>query len=212
MQLERDKAYRQIVEMILQGEVGVDIPLSERKVAETLKISRTPVREALSRLSHEGVVEVRLAKGVFLKRVSKQDLREIYEVRQGLEGMAAYLAAKHGATETLLSYGSQLDKILEQPNGLDIMTIDAIGAKFHISICKAARNKALLETIKPLRLRNALAFGFPSSEGMDEVFKSVVEHRQILEAIIGGKCREARKLMNDHLVRGLNVRVKSFQK
>lgn len=210
MELERERAYKLILDMILQGDIGSDVPLSARKLADRLKVSRTPVREALSRMSNEGIVEVRMAKGVFLKSVSKNDLKEIYEVRQTLESMAAYFSAQKGATESLLSFGSRFERIINHPTDIDLISIDDIGADFHMEVIAAAKNETLLEMIKPLRIRNTLTFGFPSSQGIDEVLDSVVEHKFILEAIKENDCERARKLMHDHLIRGLNLRLCHF--
>ena len=98
LQLERDRAYRGLLELILGGEVDLDTPLSERKLADSLEIGRTPVREALRDLARDGILEVQPARGTFVRPLTIEDVQEIYEVRHSLEGLAARLAIESGLT------------------------------------------------------------------------------------------------------------------
>src|SRR5262245_30234220 len=104
-QFERDRAYRELLDLIMGGGVDVAEPLSERKLAEALEIGRTPMREAMRDLARDGILEVRPARGTYVRSLSAEDVREIYEVRQGLEGLAASLAAQKGPSAALSAYG-----------------------------------------------------------------------------------------------------------
>ena len=89
LQLERDRAYLGLLDLILGGGVNLVAPLSERKLADSLDIGRTPVREALRDLARDGILEVQPARGTFVRPLSIEDVQEIYEVRYSLEGVAA---------------------------------------------------------------------------------------------------------------------------
>jgi DNA-binding GntR family transcriptional regulator len=96
---ERERAYRGIVDFLLSGLAHPGGPLSERKLSDSLAIGRTPVREALRDLARDGLLDVSPARGTYLRTFTAEDVREIYEARQGLEGLAAELAATRGPRE-----------------------------------------------------------------------------------------------------------------
>ena len=83
-QFERDRAYKLLLDLILGGKIDTDTPLSERKLAEALDMGRTPIREAVRALVHEGLLETRPARGTFVRLLTMDDVREIYEVKLAL--------------------------------------------------------------------------------------------------------------------------------
>ncbi|WAP68063.1 GntR family transcriptional regulator [Jiella pelagia] len=93
---ERDRAYHRLVDLIFGGSLDDGAPLSERKLAEQLGFGRMPVREALHQLEQEGVVEVKPARGTFVRSISTDDLDEIYQVREALECLAAEPRSRPG--------------------------------------------------------------------------------------------------------------------
>src|SRR5262245_1111194 len=116
---ERDRAYHGLIDFILSGAAQPDAPLSERKLAGSLEIGRTPVREALRDLVRDGVLEVSPARGTYLRTFTTEEVRELYEVRQGLEGLAAELAAERGPTPELKAYGPIFRHTIEHPSDHD---------------------------------------------------------------------------------------------
>src|ERR1700686_5658444 len=85
--------YEEIRKWILDGDLVPNQPLSEYRLGTELKVSRTPVREALRRLEHEGLVWFAMNRGAFVKGLSVADIVEVYQVREQLEGFAARVAA-----------------------------------------------------------------------------------------------------------------------
>jgi DNA-binding GntR family transcriptional regulator len=88
-----ERTYAEIRRRILDGDLLPYEPLSEYQLAAELKVSRTPVREALKRLEHEGLVWFVLNRGAFVSGFSVADIVEIYQVREQLEGFCARVAA-----------------------------------------------------------------------------------------------------------------------
>jgi DNA-binding GntR family transcriptional regulator len=88
-------AYNALKETILGMDATTEGRLDERELAQSLKISRTPIRDAIRRLVDEGFLRVEPRKGVFLVRKTRQEIIEILYVRAALEGMAAKLAVRH---------------------------------------------------------------------------------------------------------------------
>ena len=211
IQLLRDQAYRLVLDMILSGEINPSAPISERKLAEKLDMGRTPVREALRALARDGVVETQLARGTYVRQLSQDNLREVYQVRQALEGMAAYLAAENGPTKSLSEFGARLKDMAANPDGYDGAQIDDVGAQFHSEIFKAAGNEMLLQVFEPLRLRFQIAFGLPRHHDPAGMRRSIVEHLEVLNAIESRDSAKAQRLMWEHLTQGLNVRLRIFE-
>jgi len=211
LQLERDRAYRGLLELILGGEVDLDTPLSERKLADSLEIGRTPVREALRDLARDGILEVQPARGTFVRPLTIEDVQEIYEVRHSLEGMAARLAVERGLTLELKAYGPKFRDMIDDPGAYDPTEIYETGAEFHLEIFRSARNRQLLKIYEPLRLRFRVAFGLPRYYNQDQIYESVHEHLAILEMIEGGDGQAAQRLIRDHLSKGLDIRTRIFK-
>jgi DNA-binding GntR family transcriptional regulator len=92
-------AYNALKETILSMDATTEGRLDERELAQSLKISRTPIRDAIRRLVDEGFLRVEPRKGVFVVRKTRQEIIEILYVRAALEGMAAKLAVRHVTVE-----------------------------------------------------------------------------------------------------------------
>lgn len=208
--LERDRAYQRVLALILNGEMDASAPLSERKLAESLDMGRTPVREAIKRLTREGLVEVRPARGTYVRQLSLKDVEEIYEARYGIEGTAAFLAAERGPTERFVEFKSDFKEMIKSPESFDLTEIHKRGQEFHVEIFKASRNRTLMDIYKPLRLKHSFALRLPRIYDHAWVVKSVQEHLDILLAIEARDPVKARALVCDHLVRGLEVRSRIF--
>ena len=208
--LERDRAYQRVLALILGGELDLNAPLSERKLADSLEMGRTPVREAIKRLTREGLVEVQPARGTYVRQLNLKDIEEIYEARFGIEGTAAFLAAERGPTERFAEFKSIFNRMIECPADFDLAEIHGWGQEFHIEIFAAARNAILMDIYKPLRLKHSFALRLPRIYDHAWVIESVREHLDILEAIEARDAIKARSLVCDHLVRGLEVRSRIF--
>src|SRR5438045_733067 len=84
--------YQRLKTLILNGQIAMEESLAERPLAAQLGVSRTPIREAIFQLEREGLVRTIEGKGAFVASLSVEDIIEIYNVREGLEPIAARLA------------------------------------------------------------------------------------------------------------------------
>ncbi len=105
-----EEAYHRIRTGILNGKFAPSTVLSEYQLAAEFDLSRTPVREALTRLENEGMVRTVPGRGAFVAELTPHDIMEIYQVREQLESYAARVAAEHMDAEGL----QKLKKIIEQ--------------------------------------------------------------------------------------------------
>ncbi|MPZ45292.1 MAG: FCD domain-containing protein [Betaproteobacteria bacterium] len=199
-----------MLDLIVSGAFDRHSPLSERGLADSLGLSRTPVREALRELARDGLLEAVPARGTFVRVLMIDDLRELYEVRYGLEGVGATLAASYGPSEDLLAYAPVLRRLLE--TDADPAEAYDVGARFHLDVMACARNRLLLDIYEPMRLRAQLALGLPRTYDHARVRESVSEHLAILDAVEARDGERAQSLIVEHLARGLDARLKIFSR
>lgn len=173
-----ERTYRLISEMIFNRELSYGDPLQERRLAEMLKVSRTPVREAISRLEAEGLVE-KSAGRVIVREVRLKEFVEILHVRKLLECDAAREAAKNIDIGELQKVRTAIEKLLENrtTNAREVKSVDDM---FHNFIAEASNNKLLVELISDLRRRTAM---FDHERLPNRMQPGNKEHLDILDAL-----------------------------
>lgn len=211
---------RRLEQLILDGTLlpGKKIP-SERQLSERLGVSRTILREALKELRGRGLIETRQGQGsVVTGLVPRQDtdsplaylfndhprtLYDLLEVRELLEGQAAYMAATRGTEQDFHRITHAFNAIDQAPpaqaNPMEAARLDHA---FHQSICEASHNPVLVHTLQSLMQLmlntvlasvNNLYHRGPYKEQIDR------HHRQIYHAVIGRRPEWARKAAIAHI-------------
>ncbi|MCW2308499.1 GntR family transcriptional regulator [Rhodobium gokarnense] len=207
-EFERDRAYHRLIDLIFSAKLDPAKPLSERKLAERLDMGRMPVREALRQLEREGVVEVKPARGTFVRQLTSEDLVDTYRVRAALECLGSELAAKNGVTPALKAHGSTLRMMAQDSSAFTTREIDDAGTVFHERLMDASGSAALCESVRLLRMRSRLVFHLPRYYDHDLARETLQEHIAILEAVENRHSQHASELMAAHLSRGLDLRIK----
>ena len=187
-------AYRQIRDDILSGRIAAEQVLSERGLADSLGISRTPLRTALSRLEKEGMID-RLANGVILVRsVTIEQLIEIVNMRQLLEGAAAARAAEYGLTGELADIRAEMQRIVDGPD-ISFDPFWAADERFHMAVARAARLNLLPGILAEQR---SVARRCTLTRTYDSFTDQAREHVAIIDAIAEGDADAARAAMALH--------------
>lgn len=188
-----------IMEMDIYSE-DIDLRLDERKLAEQLGISRTPIREALAKLEQEGFVEIVARKGVYVKPKTLDEILEMVVVWAALESMAARLVTEVATDEEISSLRMLGVKHSSDSSRADIAEYSEANIRFHLRIlelsaCPLLKNTAenLLQHLYAVRRRTM-------TEG-DRVSRSVVDHMAIIEAIENRECDLAAMLVRDHTMK-----------
>jgi DNA-binding GntR family transcriptional regulator len=192
------QAYEEIRRRILEGELLPSSPLSEHQLAAALQLSRTPVREAIKRLEKEGLVRSIPSRGTFIAELSAQDIMEIYQVRQRLEGLAARIAAGQMSDDEIL--------LLEQEVALTeawaaegrVEAIFQSDIRFHKLIIAATQNRRLGEILATLddQMHRVRAILPRSSEWLEATLR---DHRAIVAQIKARDDDGAERAMEQHL-------------
>lgn len=199
----KDELVDAIRQEIISGGMRPGEKLSESRLAERYGVSRTPVREAIKQLEIEDFVSVERRRGTFVKAMSLSDAMDLYEVREGLEGVAARLCAQRA--ENLLV--AQLDEITRQmadmvaeQNRVAYLEADR---EFHALIFTGARNRRLQEHYRMLTThmqRDVLGGIVTAVEG--RMARSLAEHTKIARAIALRDPADAEEQMRAHVLTG----------
>ena len=193
-----DWVYEEVREAIIGLRLKPGEPLREAAIAEQLGVSKTPVREALARLEREGLVETASFKGAVVSGYSDEDLREIYELRELLEGAAARIAAetiREGALEQLESLVSEGRRLRGTPRSAELA--DLLG-EFDRVIFDQVENRRIRGLIANLQA-HLTRVGKLTEEIPGRVDASVDEHDRIVSAIRARDPDGAERAMRDHI-------------
>ena len=193
----RDRALETLRQAILDGDLVPGRRLTEVKLSEELHVSRGTVREAVLRLAQEHLVVITARHGVEVRRLSAQELLDIYAVRGELEGLAARLAAKGTGIHTKLVLTERVDR-MEASKTRPFLEQLAADIAFHEAICELSENDWLLATWRLLSgpIRGALVSAGPQ---LVQPCQTLAHHRRVAEAIIAGNAEEAAAILVAHL-------------
>jgi DNA-binding GntR family transcriptional regulator len=169
----------------------------EREVADALGLSRTPVREALVRLEADHLVRLIPRRGFAVLPVDAEDMRRIYEVVEGLEGMAVLLAAERHSADDLAKLDESLRRQEEALEAEDLVAWTRADERFHEQLLDASGNAHLHRLLDPYtdHLHRVRLY---TIRRRPKPAKSTAEHRAVLEIIRMGNGRAARELHQSH--------------
>ena len=174
-------------------------PLNERELSENFKTSKTPVREAIQILYKEGFVQVIPQKGCFVSQVDPKDVREIFLIREAIEGIACREAAARCDHDQLGLFEKNF-KSMKFNNDRHYQASKEAGKKFHQFLTESTGNRRLIEISTNAlfhleRISSIYAYQYPLS-----VLAQInAEHLEILQAIKGGNGKQAESLMRRHV-------------
>lgn len=201
------QAYQQVRKSILRGKLNPGEALSENRLAEELGMSRTPVREALQILARDGIVEMVPTRGYFVPRWSMDDVRELFELRESLEGMACRCAASR-ATDVEIEEFERLCGEYERAEDWEAWA--QTGTEFHNRIFAAARNSRLVNFLESLKSQIILTrqSGLRKVPGRRD--EAIQEHRAILNAIKARDPDQAEQQARAHVRLSHEATLRSF--
>lgn len=152
--LVRETVYLHLRDLILGGKFAPGEKLGEVELGTLLGVSRTPIREAVQRLVQEGLLASSANRGVWVRVLSADEAREVYEVRETLDGLGAELAARHHGEDDARKLTEALERL--EAAGRDYREQTALDLAFHRAVMEASHNSALLDLARTLEQRVAL--------------------------------------------------------
>jgi DNA-binding GntR family transcriptional regulator len=206
VKLDSYKPLREVVletlrEAIVSGVLEPGERLMEIQLAEELGVSRTPVREAIRKLELEGFVVMIPRKGAYVAGVSYKDVKDVFEIRAALEGLAAGLAAEKVTDQEL----EGLERALhyeKEPDTLEEMV--QTDTDFHALLYKASRNERLIGILANLR-EQIQRFRSTSLAVPGRLKYAIQEHREIVDAVARHDVEEAQALATAHIENAANI-------
>lgn len=192
-----DQVFEKLEDDIVFGVYKRGELLTELKLAQTLGVSRTPIREALRRLEQERLIE-ESGKGSVVRGITVEDLRDIMEIRQRIEGLASYYAAANITPEGVdeLSHIIDLQELYRTKN--DSTRLQSADEAFHTIIYRLSQRNVIYDTLVPLQRKTRL-YRKISVASAERARKSLDEHRQIYQAILSGNADLAQELTTKHI-------------
>lgn len=200
----KEKAYDIIRGKILECEYKPNSYIYEKQLCDELNMSRTPVRDALSRLEQEGLVEIIPKKGVLIAPFNVNEINMIYETRLLLEPytLANYGNRINGETlnkmiDVLSKYKTNVDIIAETN---DINKIYSLDDEFHRTIIELSQNTYFVQLNSSIYAQNTRLRAISGSYSDIRLHETIHEHDIILNHIIKNDYKNASKALENHLL------------
>jgi len=193
-----EKVYDLLVESIIKQRLSPGERLVERSLAERLGVSKTPVREALNRLKKEGLAEGTPYSGFFVARISPEDMEEIYELREVLEGLAAREATRKINEEQIKELNSIIQSFENCIRKKELEDYSSLDLKFHNLLAAISKNGRLFQTMQLLRNQTRILMS-TSVVLPERVEASLKEHKKIMDAIVSHKPDLAEEFARKHI-------------
>lgn len=194
-----DEMANVIRERILKGEYHIGERLKENHIAEELKVSRTPIREALKQLEKEGLIESVPNRGSFVLGLTKQDIEDIYAVRAAVEVLAAEWAVSRITDEEIVELQEVFELMEFYTKKQNSGKVLDLNKEFHQIIYQASGSRFLSQMLNSYqeyveKTRKATVY---CSKNLPLILE---EHRNIMEAICKRDARLAMDRLSAHLL------------
>ena len=197
-----EQVYYKLEEDILCGAYQKGDVITESAVARKLGVSRTPARSAMHKLAEDGLIELVPNKGALVIGITAEDLVDTYRIRMRLEGLASFMATGRLTDEDVKVLTDSIDLADFYIKRGDIEKIKELNNDFHVTICRASGNRLLTRILTELH-RNIRAYRKLSLSVPGRIEKSILEHREILKAMIDGDSERADRLTSLHIERAM---------
>lgn len=193
-----EQIYRLLRKRILEGKLTPGSRLIERKLAEELNVSKTPVREALVRLDKDGLLDGEVHRGLWVAELTEEEAREIYDLREMLEGLAAREAAKRINQQECRKFTSFVEEFEMHYNRKNFTSYSDTDIKFHNFLIEISANQRLYHLVSHLRAQSRLLMTTSVNlPGRAEA--SLSEHKSIIQAVVSHNDDLAEKYAREHI-------------
>ena len=196
----REVVFLTLRKAILKGELQPGERLMEIALANRLGVSRTPVREAIRMLEHEGLVVMKPRRGAQVAKITEQELNDVLEVRKSLEMLAANKACERMTEEDMKAMrdaGAEFRKLALNPH-CDLTALTEADVAFHDTIYRGTRNRRLNQILANLR-EQMYRFRLEYLKDASIRESLVSEHEEIMRAVAGRDGELAAGLIGKHM-------------
>ena len=184
--------------LLVEGKIAPGSKLNERELAESLNVSRTPIREVIRRLAADGLVELIANRGAIAVQLSLEDVINTFNVIADLEGFSGELAANNISDATLSELEALQYEMMASYARRDLSTYYKLNLHIHHLINQAANNPVLAQLFSKVNARIE-ALRFRSNQDGVKWEKAVEEHQEMLDALKARDSARMRRIMIQHV-------------
>jgi len=201
--------YESLKQAIIQGNFRPGSRMVESRLAGTLGISRTPVREAIHKLEREGLLRHDPRRGFFVEGLGRADIEETFGIRSVLESYAARLAAIRHTEGELQPLEAKLEDYERCLNRGDTAALPQINTEFHDLLYALSRSPRLIKMINDLK-DHIYRYRVVILKVKEMAELSHGDHRRMLKAMKQKDADQVEKLVREHILRGQEIVLKEF--
>ncbi len=191
-----DRVHKQLRDMAMTFRFLPGERLNEAILAKELGVSRTPLREALNRLSTEGFLTFSANNGFFRKKLDVKEIFDLYEFRMHLELSAVKLAVERATDEQLSEIEQFLTESAREEPGRTVDDLVTLDEQFHEMLMKLTGNIQMLNSLRNVNARIQFVRWLDMTERRSETQS---QHKHIVAALRNRDCGEAERLISEHI-------------
>jgi DNA-binding GntR family transcriptional regulator len=201
-----DIVHAALTEAIVSRTLPPGWRLSEERLATLFGVSRTPIREALTRLTESSLAKRDERGTLRVDPITAEKILEVYAVRRVLDGLSAGLAARVGTPLVLVELRQVNRMLAEAAAAKDFAVVAKLNLDFHAAVARASRNVLLTQFVEQIHTwirripTTTLSYGNRAEE-------SVVEHGHLIDAIADRDAERAEQLARDHMAKAESIRI-----
>lgn len=206
----KERVYAELKQAIMRGQLKSGDMLNERALALKLGISRMPVREALQRLETEGWLEREPCRGTWVRKVTLEDVTELYQMRRGLETLAVELVLRALTTKEREKMERMAQRLESMPCEMEYETFVQMDSEFHLYLAKLSGNRLLHQSMCALMERMTMYVIQTYIRKSDPYEVPTREHAGILRTILADDASAAKRAVEKHIERAYGAAVKNL--
>ena len=194
-----DQVVARLRTLLIEGRIAPGAKLNERELSALLRVSRTPLREAIKLLASEGMVDLLPNRGAVAVKLTEADILNTFEVLAGLEAMAGELAAERMSEEELAEVRAMHFEMLASFTRRDLSNYYRLNALIHAAINRAARNPVLTSTYQSINAR-VQSLRFRTNQNEAKWSRAMQEHEVMIQALQAHDGAAMRQVLVKHLL------------
>ncbi len=193
-----DQVAASLRKLLVEGHISPGAKLNERELCELLKVSRTPLREAIKLLASEGLVDLLPNRGAVAVKLTEADVTHSFELLAELEGLAGELAAQRITDTELAELRALHYEMMASYAREDLPSYYELNALIHTALINASKNPVLIRTYNSINAR-VQSLRYHTNHDAAKWKLAVKEHEQMIHALSAREASRLRKILVDHL-------------
>jgi DNA-binding GntR family transcriptional regulator len=193
-----DQVAARLRTLLVEGRIAPGAKLNERVLAEQLRVSRTPLREAIKLLAQEGLVDLLPNRGAVAVKLTEADIVHTFEVLAGLEALSGELAAQRVTDSAVSEMRAKHHEMLAAFERRDLSNYYRLNAAIHTALNQAAANPVLIDTYSRINAR-VQSMRFRTNQDEAKWRLAVQEHTQMMQALTERDGATLGRVLAEHL-------------